>query len=266
MDRFTIMVKNTANVDKQTCLRELGELVNSLQSFSINGKILSDRNMTKTYLSQTESLTPLLKSDGSIDDNITNDVNVRIECLHDFWKLKDTRIYNRRENQDSDDDEMVPVSEIADISAEYFVSFGIQLVAAACAGHIPWMKALLMLGGNPNEVIVSDKRDKALTAFRGCTEYAPHETRTKCLDLLMANRCKEGEGDIIEKWKGWENLRDRFENGFGDVLQWAGVQDTCYVFDTDLQRAARHCDHERMKVREDVREDDALIPNSTNHC
>ncbi len=241
MDRFTRLVENTTNVEKQKCLRELGELVDNLASTSINGKIINDgcmRNAPRT------ELTPLLKSDGSIDDVVPDDVNLRMECLLGLWKLKRPRTYDNEEDYDSDDEEVYPVSEVAEISARYFVSFGVQLVAASCGGNLSWMKALLRLGANPNEAIISDTRHRPLTAFTGCVEYAPEETRVDGLKLLSANRSEESEFNILSRYTG----RHLYENGFSDILLWLDVPDCHWEFQTDLQRAARHCDHQRMKV------------------
>ncbi len=244
MDGFTRLVENTRDIKKQNCFKELGELVNNLRSTSRNGIIFSDRNMRKRNRPCTESLTTVLRRDGTVDGCVTDDVSFKIECLLDLWKLKETRTDVNQTDQDSEDEELVPLSEIAEICARHFVSFGIQLVAASCAGHVFWMKALLRVGANPNEMIVSDTRHKTLTAFHGCLEYAPEETRVEGLKLLLANRCKETKADAQKRYTSSQ----LFENGFTGMLQWLKISDFGKEFETDLQKAARHCDHQRMEV------------------
>ncbi len=138
------------------------------------------------------------------------------------------------------------MSEISDICDSYFVSFGVQLIAASCAGNLTWMKALLRVGADVNENITSDKNHKLLTAFYGCLAYAPEETRVEGLKLLIANKCVENMDDITRKFP----YRQLYTNGMFDIMEWLGISDRRgeQLFDTDLQRAARHCDHERMEV------------------
>ncbi len=245
MDRFARLVDNTTNVEKQECLRELGKLVGNLQSTSKNDSIKSDRNMRKFNLQHTEMLTTILNRDGTVDECESPDVSIKIDCLLDLWKLKETTLNGDQTDEDSEDEVVVPLSEIAEISARHFVSFGIQLIAASCAGDLSWMKALLRVGANPNETIVNDTRYKALTAFRGCLDHAPEETRVKCLKLLMANRCKQGPNDIF----GWYSLGQLVEMDCIDILEWFNISDDGHRnIKTSLHAAARTCDYDQMKV------------------
>ncbi len=241
------LMQNTTDVQKQRHLRELGELVQKLRSTSANGKIISNRHERNTRkLFPTDSFITVITGDGPTGDTITDDVNEKIDCLLGLYKLKETRKYAaaNQEDFDSDDEQIVSLSEVSQICALYFESFGVQLIAASSAGNLSWMKALLRVGADPNEAVLSDKKHKPLTAFHGCLAYAPEEMRIAAMKLLMANGCKARGCDITKMY----TPKQLFMNGMFDILIWLGISDNDLKFDTDLQKAARHCDHGRMEV------------------
>ncbi len=122
----------------------------------------------------------------------------------------------------------------------HLISF--QLVAASCAGNLGWMKALLRVGADPNEVIISDIRDETLTAYHGCMYYAPRDQRLDCLKLLLANGSKVNPRAVLE----WKPVYKMVEEGYTDILEWLNISDEMYQGNTDLHMAIFLCDQPRI--------------------
>ncbi len=240
MESFTKLIDNTRNLDKKRCFQELHELVLKLKSTCENGIIVTE---TKGR-GQTEMLTTVLSEDGLIDDCRQEDVELRIDCLLDLGRLNNRNQDVRENTEDSDDEnEVTAIDEIGRICARHFVTFGTQLIAASCAGDIAWMKALLRLGANPNESVISDTRFSPLTPFVGAILFAPKEKRLEALKLLVANRSAETVRDVLKHYP----LTEILENQDVGMLRWVikhSKVDTAFM----LYRAAHQSDYESMKV------------------
>ena len=249
MESFIKLINSTRNQDKKKCFQELHELVLKLKSTSENGIIITE---TKGR-GQTEMLTTVLSEDGIIDDCRQDDVELRIDCLLDLGRLNNRHQDLRENRMDESDEEndvtAVPIDEIGRICARHFVTFGTQLIAASCAGDVPWMKALLRLGANPNERVISDTRFisdarfEPLTPFVGALLFAPKGKRLEALKLLVANRSEETVRDVLKHYP----LTDILENHDVGMLRWVikhSKIDTAFM----LYRSAHQSDYEAMKV------------------
>ena len=107
----------------QQCLLELNELISNVQSTSLNGVI---RSVPKQPRGK-ETFTTVLRVDGMMNKWIDQDVDTKTDCFLELGKLHSLCENGTHCKDDSDDEPILTVAEIAEISASYFVSFGIQV-------------------------------------------------------------------------------------------------------------------------------------------
>ncbi len=138
MAHLTRLAETVSDRKKQQCFLELNELVRDLQSTSLNGMI---RSVPKQPRGK-ERFTTVLRVDGMLNKWIDQDVDTKTDCLLELGKLHSVSkavCENRPHcNDDSDDETILTLAEIAEISASYFVSFGVQVsnVLVFCSQYI----------------------------------------------------------------------------------------------------------------------------------
>ncbi len=126
MDPIKQLAETFPDKEMRNCLLELSKLVKDLQSTSLNGVIRSVRS----YFNPKESFQSFhfeLGMDGMVDRRIDKDVETKTDCLLELWKLN--AIVKNINNVEEywDEQPMATLAETAEISASYFVPFGIQV-------------------------------------------------------------------------------------------------------------------------------------------